>query len=105
MVAIHLHWPSKKMTVEIETLDDLRLVSPLTECYRKLMSSESSCPGFAFERHARLYVDHPTDRGPVPTVLILKPDQRRHWTRSQALRDGDEIAMEILRMKWTKRSE
>ena len=31
----------------------------------------------------------------VPTVLLLKPDQRRYWTRSQALRDADELAVTI----------
>jgi hypothetical protein len=30
------------------------------------------------------------------TVYIIKPDQRRHWTRSSALRDADEIYSDIM---------
>jgi len=30
------------------------------------------------------------------TVYIIKPDQRRHWTRSNALRDADEIYSDIM---------
>jgi hypothetical protein len=32
-----------------------------------------------------------------PTIFILKPDVRRHWLRSVALEDGDEIALDLFR--------
>lgn len=99
MIAIHLHWPNRKKSIEIEAIESKELAEDLTGIYQNLMKANGST-GFLFERHARLYTEHPTTDGPVPTVLVIKPDQRRHWTRSQALRDGDEISGEILRMKW-----
>ncbi|MCA9050142.1 MAG: N-6 DNA methylase [Planctomycetaceae bacterium] len=104
MLAIHLHWPERRKPVELEAIASTGLAERLTGVYQNLMKANGT-DGFLFERHARLYVEHPTGNGPVPTVLIIKPDLRRHWTRSQALRDGDEIAAEILRMKWGESSE
>lgn len=100
MLGIHLHWPNRESAVELQTIDSSALLSRLRDVYQKLMRANSKCVGFVFERHARLYVDHQIKRGVVPTILIIKPDQRRHWTRTQALRDGDEITREILKMKW-----
>lgn len=31
----------------------------------------------------------------VPTIFLLKPDQKRYWTRSVALEDGDEVALDL----------
>jgi len=31
---------------------------------------------------------------------LVKPDQRRQWTRSMAMRDADEVAAEIVQAKW-----
>lgn len=99
MVAIHLHWPERKKSIELEEVSGGELSQRLSELYRDLMKSDGQT-GFLFERHARLYVEHPSQGCLIPTILVIKPDQRRHWTRSQALRDGDEITAEILRMKW-----
>lgn len=104
MIAIHLHWPARGKAVEVEAMGSKEFAERLTGIYQNLMKANGA-NGFLFERHARLYLEHPTADGPVPTVLIIKPDQRRHWTRSQALRDGDEISSEILRMKWGETGE
>jgi hypothetical protein len=31
----------------------------------------------------------------TPTIFILKPDMARHWTRSTALSDGDDVALDL----------
>ena len=31
----------------------------------------------------------------VPTIFLLKPDQKRFWTRSMGLQDGDEVALDL----------
>ena len=31
----------------------------------------------------------------VPLILLLKPDQKRFWTRSMGFRDGDEVALDL----------
>ena len=31
----------------------------------------------------------------LPTILIMKPDQKRFWTRSMGLQDGDDVAFDL----------
>ena len=33
----------------------------------------------------------------VPKIIIVKPDQKRFWTRSMGLQDGDEVALDLFR--------
>lgn len=35
----------------------------------------------------------------VPTVFVIKPDQKRFWTRSMGLQDGDEVALDLFRWR------
>lgn len=32
----------------------------------------------------------------APTIFLVKPDQKRFWTRSVGLHDGDEVALDLL---------
>lgn len=48
-----------------------------------------------YQRVARLYVTLQVAGKDVPTILIIKPDQVRYWTRSMAMRDADEVALDI----------
>ena len=36
-------------------------------------------------------------RDGAPTVFIVKPDQKRFWTRSIGLQDGDDVALDLFR--------
>ena len=51
-------------------------------------------------RVARVYMADPhtarAGQPEVPTVFMVKPNERRYWTRSIALRDADEVAADIL---------
>lgn len=102
LLAIHLHWPQQTKPILVETMESATLLERLTKLYREMMRPDPDAAGIVFERHARLYAEHPTSEGRVPTVFLIKPDQRRHWTRSQALRDADEVAAEIVKMSWFK---
>ena len=53
-------------------------------------------PGVEYRRVARVYDSAVVDGRTVPTVYIVKPDQRRYWTRSAALRDADSVAADIM---------
>lgn len=44
-------------------------------------------------RVARIY----DGSGSFPTIFLLKPDAVRYWTRTAALNDGDEVAMDLFR--------
>lgn len=36
-------------------------------------------------------------RAGMPTIYILKPDMMRHWLRSSALEDGDDVSLDLFR--------
>lgn len=102
MVAIHLDWPSQRQVITKEVLNSVGMRKKLKEAFTQLMGvrsrhGEPVSSGIGFQRIARIFVTHKAPTGEkVPTVLYLKPDQRRHWTRSQALRDADELAATIM---------
>jgi len=102
MVAIHLNWPTQKQVITKEVLNSKGMRQKLKEAFTQLMGVRSRhgvpvSSGIGFQRIARIFVTHKAPSGEkVPTVLYLKPDQRRHWTRSQALRDADELAATIM---------
>ena len=50
--------------------------------------------GIYHRRVARLY----EVRDGSPSVFVVKPNERRFWTRSMGLRDGDEVSMDLF--KW-----
>ena len=63
----------------------------LREFERLDQSAISGSGGIYYQRIARIYdvIDG------VPTVCLIKPDQRRFWTRSKGLVDGDEVALDL----------
>jgi hypothetical protein len=99
LLAIHLHWPGRK-PVDIEPIESEALLQRLAKLYAECMKAPNKEGGFHFERSARIYASHSTSKGKVPTVFLIKPDQRRQWTRSMAMRDADEVAAEIIQAKW-----
>jgi Type I restriction-modification system methyltransferase subunit len=99
LLAIHLHWPNHK-PIEIESMQSDVLLQRLAKLYADSMKAPDKGSGFYFERSARIYAAHPTSQGKIPTVFLIKPDQRRQWTRSMAMRDADEVAAEIVLAKW-----
>ena len=44
-------------------------------------------------------------RDGAPTVFIVKPDQKRLWTRSMGLQDGDDVALDLFRWQEQLRQE
>jgi hypothetical protein len=95
LVAIHLDWPGRE-DLTVEPIDDNALAERLHRVYHLLV--EGSEQGVCFRRVARVFdvMDHAGQR--IPTIFIVKLDQARYWSRSIALRDADEISLEI--MQW-----
>ena len=110
MVAIHLDWPQRRRVLLKDPMTANRLRSELTHFYEKqlLVRSRDGEPitcGLGFRRVARLFVSHEAKDGTkVPTVLLVKPDERRYWTRSQGLRDADELAAAVVMNRRTRGS-
>jgi len=76
-------------------LDSNELMNTLNTCYKLLKTTSRSSP-IAYQRMIRVYDNCTIDGREVTLVHIIKPDQRRHWTRSQAMRDADEVAADII---------
>jgi hypothetical protein len=94
LVAIHLEWPGSP-PIMVNKFDADDLSQQLLDLENRL-AVRSTGRAYRFQRIARIF-DTSVIRGMrVPTVYIVKPDEVRYWTRTMAMRDGDEIAMEIL---------
>ena len=79
------------------------LVGRLQRTYRLLVDDADE--GVSFRRVARVFDVWDIEGRRVPTVVFVKPDQARYWSRSIALRDADEVSGEIVqRMLGTERA-
>ena len=67
----------------------------LAELKRLTHQSENHQKGLFTKSAVRIYQAH----NDMPTVFIIKPDQKRFWTRSMGLQDGDEVALDLFRWK------
>lgn len=94
LVAIHLDCPARS-EVSIEKIGEGELSNKLTELYAHLSDETSNGPT-CYRRVARIFETVEIDGKPMPTIFIAKPDEKRYWTRSMAMRDADEITAEIM---------
>lgn len=92
MVAIHLDYPSREEVIKIEKCSNEELWKLLRELNDKFMQKESATGNIFYQRVVRIYDNNEG----VPTVYLIKPDQKRYWLRSQALRDADEVSADIV---------
>lgn len=112
MVAIHLDRPNQRKLIKHEVVSSKNLLGEMSDFFKKRLGIRSradeplTVAGIGFQRVARLFITHTDEDGAkVPTVLMLKPDQRRYWTRSQAMRDADELALAIQSAGATRRTK
>lgn len=96
LVAIHLDWPDRVELVRLEPMEASGLVELLQALDRLLTSREPSRGGVFDRRVARAYDHVRFDDRRIPTVYLIKPDQKRYWTRSAALRDADDVAADAM---------
>ena len=102
MIAIHLNWPTRRRLIAKDILGTDQLRSELARFYVQQINAltrdgQAISSGLGFRRVARIFLTHLANDGTkVPTVFYIKPDQRRYWTRSQGLRDADELAAAIV---------
>ena len=93
LVAIHLDW-SRRTDVIVESIGRGDLVGRLQRTYNLLVDDAEE--GVSFRRVARVFDVWDIEGRRVPTVVFVKPDQARYWSRSIALRDADEVSGEIV---------
>ncbi len=98
LVAIHLNWPGRKSLL-VDPMDKNSLFAELQQLYRDALSPKNhglANGGLGFQRVAFLFQSHVEDGRRIPSLYVIKPDQRRYWTRSLAMRDADQLASAIL---------
>lgn len=93
LVAFHFELKREHDVIE-EPIGRGSLAERLRNIYRKLAIDEEH--GISYRRIARVFDLWTMDGKEVPTVLLVKPDESRYWTRSMAMRDADEVSQEIL---------
>ena len=65
--------------------------SALFRILHRVWNAQSHGPTMVHRRVMRAYE---VTNG-LPTILIMKPDQKRFWTRSMGLQDGDDVALDL----------
>lgn len=63
----------------------------LSEFEQLNLTTKGENGGIYNQRFVRIY----NASSGVPTVFIIKPDQKRFWTRSMGLQDADEVALDL----------
>lgn len=79
--------------VRVEPLQSERLHKKLQQLYARRDSAYA--PALTYGRCIRSYESTQENGRSVLMVHCIKPDQRRYWTRSGALRDADSVAADI----------
>ena len=98
MITVHLNWASRSpLTIETIETDDLldKLASFNRDVLGKRVRSANDS-GLGFQRVAFFFHSHLVRQERIRNLTIIKPDEYRYWTRSQAMRDADELASSIL---------
>ena len=78
--------------VEVKDIQSSALLNEFERINQKLIA-KAGTGGIYSQRVARIYE---VNNG-IPTVFVIKPDQKRFWTRSMGLKDGDEVALDLFR--------
>jgi hypothetical protein len=87
-----------EIPIQVETIEVDGLLDRLGAFHRDVLSRKARTAndsGLGFQRVAFLF--HKVKGKPGQNLTIIKPDEYRYWTRSQAMRDADELSVAILR--------
>lgn len=95
LVAIHLGWNNHSL-VQSQRIGSPELISLLQNCHRSLM--QVSGQGMCYQRVVETFQSVATEEGSIPTLYLIRPRQRRYWTRSLALREADRLASAIVQL-------
>lgn len=92
LLAIHLD-DIKDNKISIKKYSTIELRNTLLK-WDKMLLNESG--GILHQRVGKVYDVINRGQKRIPTVYLIKPDRRRYWTRSAAIRDADDISADIM---------
>ena len=99
MVTLHFDWPGRK-PLTVEPIEADGLFDKLAKFHRdtsQRRTRTANGTGLGFQRVAFFFHSHQAEHGRVRNLTIIKPDERRYWTRSLAMRDADDLAAAIFK--------
>lgn len=105
LVAIHLN-EFLHDGIRVEPINSINLIKKMETLNDNLMRSHNETEDSIFyQRVAQIYdsieikkeINGEIENVKIPTIYFVKPDRIRHWTRSMALRDADEVAADFMR--------
>lgn len=107
MLTIHLDAPDRE-GVKIDPIEADGLLDKLAEFHNDQLTKktrDATGSGLGFQRVA--YFFHPSRENGrrVMNLTIVKPDERRYWTRTTAMRDADQLAGAIAKAGMLARSK
>ena len=102
LVAIHLDWPGQAL-LRSEPVSNHELRTRIQDLAHTLRIPGRMGADDHQGYNARVYSFVEVDGRRVPTVFLIKPDQRRFWTRSMGIRDADAVSADI--MTWRSTGE
>lgn len=88
----------RESPIQVETIKVDGLLDQLGRFHRDVLSKKARTAtnhGLGFQRVAFLF--HKEKGKPGQNLTVIKPDEYRYWTRSQAMRDADELSNAILK--------
>jgi len=106
MITVHLGWHGRD-ALTIEPIESNDLLDKLASFHNDILESKAlsaTGAGTGFRRVAMFFHSHESSRGRVRNLTIIKPDEYRYWTRSQAMRDADELSAAIMRAASVRQS-
>lgn len=97
MISIHIG-EKRKNPIQVETISSAGLMDQLALFHRDMLKKSRSAAGnrLGFQRVTFLFHSTKKPSCAIQNLTIIKPDEYRYWTRSQAMRDADDLAAAIL---------
>lgn len=99
MLTLHFDWPGKEL-VDVEPIEADGLFDLLSIFHRNVLDKKTRSPngeGLGFQRVAFFLHSHQSSGKRIKSLTIIKPDERRYWTQSLAMRDADDLSTAILK--------
>jgi hypothetical protein len=99
MLVVHLDVPqTRKADIQRERIAPGMLLKELERLSSLVANRVPNEGGRTLgKRFLRLYTSFEVEQRRVPSVVLVKPDQVRYWTRAAALHDADDVASDVMR--------
>lgn len=100
LIAIELNRGPSDGVIRQEVTKD-QLWKQLVDCHENILSQRGE--GIGYQRIVEVILERQDQKNVSPVLFLLKPNQRRYWLRSLAMRDADRLGPLLLSSKITSK--